>query len=340
MPRALILLLLAALPAFAADADTDWKRLTALDAGPGKEPAVPQDALKIALDHLDVQEAALRSFLKEHPGDSHVFPAKLRLARLLGMRAELKDQIEPDEADRLFKEAEELAKTPQDRADLDFMRLSQIMRRSQGKRPTAEARAEILAGVRRFQKQHAKDPRIASLLIETSTLYEGAVQTKEALLREAGKLTNNPGLKAQIADDLKRVNSLGRALPLQFTGIDGKKYDVRTWRGKPVVLLFFATSSAPARDAFVQLQEELAPFGDSVTLAGVSLDQKREDVVRFLDERKRVMPVAWDGKGWNGQIVQSLGINAVPSAWLLDQQGVVRSLDVLEDPAGMVKKLR
>ena len=106
MPRLLSLLLLAALPAFAADADSDWRRLIALDAGPGKEPATPQDALKISLDHLDAQEAALRAFLKEHPDDARVFSAKLRLARLLGMRAELKDQIEPDEADRLFREAE------------------------------------------------------------------------------------------------------------------------------------------------------------------------------------------------------------------------------------------
>jgi peroxiredoxin len=340
MRRAFLVLLLATMRLSAADADEDWKRLTALDAGPGKEPATAQDALQISLTHLDTQEKALRDFVKAHPEDARIFSAKLRLARLLGLRAELKDQLEPEEANRLLKEAEELAKTPEQRADLDFMRLTAVMRRSQGKRPTPEARAEILAGVRGFQKAHPKDTRIAVLLLETSTLYEGTVETKEALLREANRLTNNPGLKAQIADDLKRVSFLGRPLPLQFTGIDGKSYDLRTWRGKPVVLLFFATASEPARTAFAQLQEGLAGFGDSVVLLGVSLDSKQEDVTRFLAERKRTIPVAWDGKGWNGELVQRFGVNAVPSAWLIDQRGVVRSLDVLEDPAGMVKKLR
>jgi peroxiredoxin len=340
MRLAFLFLFLLTIRLSAAGADDDWNRLIALDAGPGKEPATPQDALQISLTHLDAQEKALRNFLTEYPEDARIFSAKLRLARLLGMRAELKDQLPPDEADRLMAEAEEMAKTPEQRADFDFMRLTQVMRRSQGKRPTPEARADILSAVRRFQKAHPNDSRIAVLLLETSTLYEGAVETKEALLREANRLTKNPGVKAQIADDLKRVSFLGRALPLQFTGIDGKTYDARMWRGKPVVLLFFATTSEPARTAFGELQEGLATFGDSVVLVGVSLDSQREDVNKFLAERKRTIPVAWDGKGWKGELVQRFGVNAVPSAWLIDQRGVVRSLDVLEDPEGMVKKLR
>jgi hypothetical protein len=340
MRSALLILLFATLSLRGADMEADWNRVIALDAGPGKEPATPQDALKISLDHLDAQEKALRAFLKEHPESAREFDAKLRLARLLGMRAELKDQFEPDEADRLMKEADAIAATPQQRADLDFLRLSQIMRRSQGKRPTPEARAQILAAVRQFQKAHPKDPRIAVLLVETSTLYEGAVDTKESLLREAERLTNNPSLKAQIADDRKRISFLGRPLTLEFTGLDGKKHDARMWRGRPVVLLFFASASEPARLAFADLQEALAPFGDGVVLAAVSLDAKREETLKFLEERKSAIPVAWDGKGWRGELVQRFGINAVPSAWLLDQRGVARSLDVLEDPAGMVKKLR
>jgi peroxiredoxin len=336
----LLFLIFATIQLSAADADEDWKWLTALDAGPGKEPATPQDALKISLDHLDAQEKALRAFLKAHPDDARVFSARLRLARLLSMRAELKDQLEPDEVDRLLREAEEAATTPEQRADLDFMKLSQLMRRWQGKRPDADAREVILGAVRQFQKTHPKDPRIAVLLVETATLYEGMVEMKGKLLREANRLPSNPGVKAQIADDLKRIGFLGKPLALQFTGIDGKSHDLRNWRGKPVILLFFATASEPARTAFAELQEALAPFGDAVVLAGVSLDQKREDVMKFLGERKSTIPVAWDGKGWNGALVQRFGVNAVPSAWLIDQRGLVRSLDALEDPAAMVKQLR
>lgn len=325
---------------FAADADLDWQRLTALDAGPGKAPATPEDALQISLTHLDTQEKAFRGFLAAHPDDSRSFDARLRLARLLALRADLKNQSEPEEAERLLKEAEAIIKTPQQQADFDFATVSRLMRRWQGKRPDEAAKKIILGGVRRFQQAHPKDPRVPALLLEVSTLYEGSAETKEALLHEADRLTQNPGLKAQIADDLRRVAHLGKPLALKFTGIDGKSYDVRSWQGKPVVLLFFAAASQPAREAFRELQEVLQPMGNSVVFAGVSLDAKKEDVAQFLTDRKITIPVAWDGHGWNGAMVQGFGINAVPSAWLIDQEGYVRSLDALADPAGLLKKLR
>lgn len=340
MRWALLPVFLLSVPLLAADADEDWKRLTALDAGPGKEPTTPQDALTISLGHMENQEKAYRAFLKDHPDDPRIFYAKLRLARLLSLRAELKDQMEPDEAERLIAEAELLSKTVQHRADIDFAKLTHMMRRWQGKRPGAEAKAEMLAGVRRFQQSHPKDPRVASLLLEVSTLFEGAITTKESLLREANRLTNNPGLKAQIADDLKRIGHLGKPLALKFTGLDGTAYDVQKWRGKPVLLIFFAAASEPARSSFREVKEALAPMGDAVVFAGVSLDAKREDAERFLADQKINIPVAWDGRGWNGEIALRLGINAVPSAWLLDQSGVVRTLDALEDPAALLKKLR
>lgn len=335
-------MMLACAPLLAAtDPDADWKQLTALDAGPGKEPATPEDAVRISLEHIDRQEKALRDFLKSHPDDRRIFDARLRLARLLGLRSELKNNpFEPDEVERLLAAAEAAISTPQQRADFDFARVSRVMRRWQGKRPNADARAEILAAARRFQQTHPKDPRIAVLLVEVATLYEGAIETKQSLLREAKALANNPGLKAQIADDLKRIGHLGRPLALKFTGIDGKTYDLRSWRGKPVVLLFFAAASEPARTAFAELQEALASLGDAVVFAAVSLDAKREDAAKFLAERKITIPVGWDGKGWNGAAVQNLGINAIPSAWLIDQTGAVRSLDALENPTGLLKQLR
>ena len=37
--------------------------------------------------------------------------------------------------------------------------------------------------------------------------------------------------------------------------------------------------------------------------------------------------------------MQALGINALPTAWLLDGKGVLRSLDALDDPADQIRRL-
>jgi peroxiredoxin len=237
-------------------------------------------------------------------------------------------------------EADKLANTPKRRSDYDFARVNQKLRQWQGKRPDAAGRTAVLNEVRQFQAAHPKDPRVAALLIEAANLFEGAVGTKEPLLREANRLTANPELKAQIADDLKRLALLGTVLDLRFTGVDGLKHDVKDYRGKPVLVLFFATTSEPARTVFAEVQSAIETFGDGVAFIGVSLDAKREDVVKFLEERKINLPVAFDGKGWNGPTVTRLGVNAVPSAWLLDKKGVVRTLDALENTPGLVRQLQ
>jgi peroxiredoxin len=340
MLRVLSLLLLTISILAAADAEKDWQQLIALDAGPGLEPKTPADALQISLTHLDNQEKALRGFLQGHPKDPRAFHARLRLARLLALRAELKDFSQPAEVETLMTEADQLANTPKRRADYDFARLGQKLRQWQGKRPDSAGRTAVLNAVRQFQGAHPKDHRIPALLLEAANLFEGAIRTKEPLLREANRLTNDPELKGQIADDLKRLAHLGKVLNLRFTGLDGLKHDVKDYRGKPVLVLFFATASEPARTTFAEVQSTLEPFGDAVGFMAVSLDAKREDVLKFLEERKITLPVAFDGEGWSGATVTKLGVNAVPSAWLLDKEGVVRTLDALENTAALIRQLQ
>jgi hypothetical protein len=342
MLRLSVLLFFAAASLCGAEsADKAWENLIALDAGPGLEPATAQDALRISLDHLDRQEKSLRDFITRFPTDPRRFSARMRLARLLALRAELRgDTTEPAEVDRLMRELEEEAKSPQARADFDFAQLSRTMRRWQGKRPDNAARKEILASVRQFQARHPKDPRIAALLAETATLYEGNVAVKEPLLREANRLNPSPGLKAQIADDIRRIDHVGKPLTLQFTDLDGRSFDIRASRGKPVIVLFFAVASEPARNAFAELQRAVAAEREPVGFVAVSLDPKPEPVRAFLAERKADVPVGFDGKGWNSPLVQRCGVNVVPSAWLLDARGVVRTLDVLENPADLIRQVR
>src|SRR5687768_6441433 len=205
MLRVVSLLLLTASILGAADADKDWDQLIALDAGPAREAKSAEEAIQVSLTHLEAQEKALRDFLQVHPKDPRNFHARLRLARLLSLRAELKDSTPPNEVETLLAEADKLVTTPKQRADYDFARVGQKLRKWQGKRPDSAGRMAVLNTVRQFQGAHPKDPRVPALLVEAANLFEGAIGTKEPLLREANRLTRDPELKAQIADDLKRL---------------------------------------------------------------------------------------------------------------------------------------
>jgi hypothetical protein len=268
-------LLLAATVFAIADADGDWTRLMALDKGPGVLPKSADEALSLSLAHLEKQEKGLRGFIAANAADRRAFEARLRLVRLLALRAELKKEDIPAEVPKLLEEAEQSAVDSIQKADLGFARLTQQMWRWQARRPTREERREFLAAVKRFQSAFPDDRRVPSLLVEAAALFESEIATKEPLLREAEKLTKDPGLREQIADDLKRVALVGRPLPLRFTALDGTAHGVAQWRGKVAIVLFFAVASEPAKAAFIELQQVATEAGAGVVFVALSLDGDR-----------------------------------------------------------------
>ena len=42
-------------------------------------------------------------------------------------------------------------------------------------------------------------------------------------------------------------------------------------------------------------------------------------------------PVAFDGKGWESPLVRSLGINSLPTLWIVDRKGNLRALNARTD---------
>ena len=321
--------------ALAGEVREDWARVTALDAGPGVQPQTAEEARQLSLAHLEKQERALRDYMTAHSGDENACDARLRLSRLLGLRAELKGEPAPAEAARLLNDAQILATTPAQQVDVDFARVSERMRRLRGKRPSTLERDTLLDAAQDFQRKHSGDHRTGAMLAEVSRLFDSQPKTKEALLLSAQKLTKNPGTLAQIADDLKRLSFFGKVLPLRFSGLDGTRVDAKDWRGKPVIIVFFATWSAPSKKAFADLKLNAR---DAVFI-GISLDSNRKLLDTFLAEQNAKFPIAWDGKGWESPLVQALGINALPTTWLLDKDGVLGSLDALYETAEQLKKL-
>jgi hypothetical protein len=156
---------------------------------------------------------------------------------------------------------------------------------------------------------------------------------------EARKLTKDPALIAQITDDQRRLGFVGKPIPLRFTALDGRRVDAREWRGKIVGIIFFSTWSPPAKAGLIELKRAIDAAGPHAEFVVVSLDSQRAVLEAFLRENSINCPVAWDGKGWDSPLIQALGINAVPTAWLLDRQGFLRSLDALEQPDNQIRQL-
>ena len=262
--------------------------------------------------------------------------ARLRLARILQIKADVQDaKIASPEIDKLIREAEQMAR-PEQRADVEFARLSYTMRVARDAGP--EQRQRLLSATKVFQASHPNDRRLAALLTEIATLFDSQPKTKHSLLVAAQMRAEGEDLKARIADDLRRVEMVGESVPLRFEPPEGDAVDVSDHKGKAVVLIFFSAWSPPAVEAVLVLQKVFVTLpAEQVQVIGVSLDTKPEPLQQFVEAQKIKWPIICDGKGWESPLVRNLGINALPTVWLLDREGKLKSLNALEGTAVQVK---
>jgi peroxiredoxin len=321
-----------------AGAPEDWEALTALDRGPQTQARSAEEARSMAGAHLDRQEKALRSFIASYGQDAHAFEARLRLVRLLEIRGGFQGSEKARIEARQLLESLEKSATPEQRTEVDFAKVTRLMRGAQ--KAPAGVRDQLLAAARKFHADHPGDRRVPGLLVEVATLFDSQPRQKIALLNDASTLATDAGLKVRIADDLRRVDLLGTPIKLSFTSTQGQPVNVEDFRGKPLFVVFFADFSPPSTDALGRVQRVIAelPKG-SVAAVGVNLDQKREALDSVVKTAGLTWPIAFDGKSWEGELVRSLGINALPTVWLLDKKGQLRSLNALESTADMAKQL-
>ena len=330
-------LLLGAAGRVRADADGDWQQIEAMEANaPSAQWTTREEAQTGAIEYLGKQEQALRGFIAGYPDNAHTPEAKLRLAHLLATRGDLdQDPRERRQAEAMLDDLEREPAMKDRRADVEFARVSIFMQRVDA--VTGENRDTLLEKARAFAKEFPDDRRVAALLAEVASAFDDEPKTARALLEQARPVAKTAQLQARIDDDLKRLALLGKPLKMQWTSVQGTRIDLENFRGKIVLIYFFASWSPPAMYE-LDWVKQLAASSESVQVLGVCLDNDPVAVPATLDDHGIAWPVYCDGQGWQGELVRSLGINALPELWILDRDGVVRSLDAKQDAQALIDR--
>lgn len=123
----------------------------------------------------------------------------------------------------------------------------------------------------------------------------------------------------------KPSSIVGKPVAVKAVDLEGRGHDVRDDEGKVRVVDFWATWCDPCRDQLPFLDRLSAKYGArGLSVYGVSFDEDRAALERFLGETHLSFTVLWDKGG--AVLSDPLEVTRLPTTLFVDRKGVVREV--------------
>ncbi|SIT69067.1 redoxin domain-containing protein [Edaphobacillus lindanitolerans] len=162
----------------------------------------------------------------------------------------------------------------------------------------------------------------------TGEEFNGRQKQLERQLEEAGQTET-------VSDDEEAVGIRpGEAAP-DFTlqKLDGGEMSLSDFRGKKVILNFWASWCGPCRSEMPHMEnfykQEAKKLGVEILAVNLSASERgsdekvMENITNFVGEFGMTFPVLLDKDGKQGDIYQAISI---PTSYIIDSSGVVRQM--------------
>jgi cytochrome c biogenesis protein CcmG/thiol:disulfide interchange protein DsbE len=102
--------------------------------------------------------------------------------------------------------------------------------------------------------------------------------------------------------------------------LDGKSVSLSDYRGKPVVLNFWASWCNPCRQEFPLFREQLADHRGDYVMLGVDYRDIAADARKFVKQQRATWPTADDS---SNAVVKAYGITGVPQTFFIRPDGTI-----------------
>lgn len=115
-----------------------------------------------------------------------------------------------------------------------------------------------------------------------------------------------------------------QAADFELKLLDGKSVSLQQWRGKPVVINFFASWCDPCRDEMPLINEITAGADKGgYRVVGIAVEDTRAAVMQFSNEAKVAFPIGLD---LNSTVKRAYRIFGPPATFFIDAQGTIRDI--------------
>ena len=308
----------------------------------------PDEAQKIFVEKMDGVLAKIGDYRKRFPAGAHVAEVCLMqsdvlyflAARIPNQEARLEgipDAIKVAEAAAGNDEQKMLCR-------IGILRYN-TAKQALAKTPEAAApfEAEALKIAETMLVDFPKSPMLPAVLDYVAGAYERAGRDKDATAareRLIKEFPDSPLAKAA-EKTLKQRALKGAVLEMSFKSVTGEEIDLKAYRGKVVLIDFWASWCGPCKASMPILVETEKKFRDQgFRVVGISLDNDRGAMDAYLAQMAMSWPQHFDGMAWQSPMVEKYFISGIPTMFLVDKAGKVREIGHIGPSlADTVKKL-
>lgn len=205
-----------------------------------------------------------------------------------------------------------------------------------------ERRGELAAEL--YRKHGINPPTGADAGAIRALIVQMDAKSDETLARDRAKAqvdaathpveTAPPADGAKPADTPERVARgivIGKKFPA-FAGrtLDGNAFTLTQWRGKVVLIDFWATWCPPSMAWLPDIKALYQKYhARGFEIIGVSLDQDQEVLQQVLTERGIAWPQLFDGRVWESRFAAECVVDSIPDCFLIGKDGTLLTVDLL-----------
>ncbi len=137
---------------------------------------------------------------------------------------------------------------------------------------------------------------------------------------------------ARLEGTARRLNLMGQKMELKGILLDGQPLDWESYRGKVVLVDFWATWCGPCRSEVPNILKQYDAYHDKgFEVLGISLDSEREEADAYIKQAEIPWATVFSEdpqqRSWEHPMAVYYNVNAIPQAILCDREGRVVSMN-------------